>query len=203
MQQTSPGTSGNTNDNLCSRNTRISCSSLTTKHIWYIHHSKNLKPHLKACRSKYDYEKFSKQLIVAIDSDHADNGAFRSETSKKSIEGKNQRLHFSCANAQWQKGLVERSNGTLCEASRSMLNHAISRWDANITAELWPFAIQHSATIYNTTTRSSRDYDLIPWEKVRGERSKLDQTDMHPLFCPVYVLDRRMQEGASPPKWTT
>jgi hypothetical protein len=35
-----------------------------------------------------------------------------------------------------------------------------------------------------------------------GERSKLDQTDMHPLFCPVYVLDRCMQEGTSPPKWT-
>jgi hypothetical protein len=26
---------------------------------------------------------------------------------------------------------------------------------------------------------------------------------MHPLLCPVYVLDRRMQEGTSPPKWTT
>jgi hypothetical protein len=25
---------------------------------------------------------------------------------------------------------------------------------------------------------------------------------MHPLFCPVYVLGRRMQEGTSPPKWT-
>jgi hypothetical protein len=25
---------------------------------------------------------------------------------------------------------------------------------------------------------------------------------MHPLFCPVYVIDRRMQEGTSPPKWT-
>jgi hypothetical protein len=35
-----------------------------------------------------------------------------------------------------------------------------------------------------------------------GERSKLDQNDMQPLFCPVYVLDRRMQEGTSPPKWT-
>jgi hypothetical protein len=35
-----------------------------------------------------------------------------------------------------------------------------------------------------------------------GERSKLDQNDMHPLFCPVYVLDRRMQEVSSPPKWT-
>jgi hypothetical protein len=25
---------------------------------------------------------------------------------------------------------------------------------------------------------------------------------MHPLLCPVYVLDRRMQEVTSPPKWT-
>jgi hypothetical protein len=25
---------------------------------------------------------------------------------------------------------------------------------------------------------------------------------MHPFFCPVYVLDRQMQEGTSPPKWT-
>jgi hypothetical protein len=25
---------------------------------------------------------------------------------------------------------------------------------------------------------------------------------MHPLLCPVYVLDRRTQEGTSPPKWT-
>jgi hypothetical protein len=35
-----------------------------------------------------------------------------------------------------------------------------------------------------------------------GENSKLDQTDMHPLLCPVYVLDRCMQEGTSPPRWT-
>jgi hypothetical protein len=83
-----------------------------------------------------------------------------------------------------------------------MLNHAISRWDKTIMAELWPFAIQHATTIYNTTKRRSRDYDLSPWEQFTGERSKLDQTDMHPLLCPVYVLDRRMQEGTSPPKWT-
>jgi hypothetical protein len=68
-------------------------------------------------------------------------------------------------------------------------------------AELWPFAIQHAATIYNKTKRRSRDYELSPWEQFTGERSKLDQTDINPLFCPVYVLDRRMQEGTSPPKW--
>jgi hypothetical protein len=83
-----------------------------------------------------------------------------------------------------------------------MLNHAISRWDKTTTAELWPFAIKHAATIYKTTKRRSRDYNLSPWEQFTDERSKLDKTDMHPLLCPVYVLDRRMQEGTSPPKWT-
>jgi hypothetical protein len=83
-----------------------------------------------------------------------------------------------------------------------MLNHAISKWDKTITAELWPFAIQHAATIYNTTKRRSRDYDISPWEQFTGERSKLEQNDMHPLFFPVNVLDRRIQEGTSPPKWT-
>jgi transposase InsO family protein len=118
----------------------------------------------EACRSKCDYEKFTKRYQITVNSYHADNGAFRSETFQKSIEDKNQKLHFSGVNAQWQNGLVERSNGTLCAAAQSILNHAISRWDKTITDELWPFPIQHSATIYNTKKWRSRDCDLIPWE---------------------------------------
>jgi hypothetical protein len=105
----------------------------------------------EACRSKCDYEKFAQRYQVTVKSYHADNGAFRSETFQKAIDNKNQQLNFSGVNAQWQNGLVERSNGTSCAAARSMLNHAISRWDKTITAELWPFAIQYASTIYNTT----------------------------------------------------
>jgi hypothetical protein len=105
----------------------------------------------EACRSKCDYETFAKRYNITLDSYHADNGAFLSEIFQKSIDNNNQKLNFSCVNAQWQNGLVERSNGTLCAAARSMLNHAISRWDKTITAELWPFTIQHATTIYNTT----------------------------------------------------
>jgi hypothetical protein len=155
-----------------------------------------------ACRSKCDYEKSTQRYQVTVKSYHADNGAFRSETFQKAIDKKNQQLYFSGVNAQWQNGLVERSNGTMCAAARSMLNHVISRWDKTITSELWPFTIQHAATIHNTTQRQPHAYDISPWEQFTGERSKLDQTDMHPLFCPVYVLARRMQEGASLPKWT-
>jgi hypothetical protein len=137
-------------------------------------------------------EEFSQRYHVTVDSYHADNGAFRSETFQKAIDNKNQKLNFSGVNAKWQNGLVEQLNGTLCAAARSMLNHAISKWDKTITPELWPFAIQQAGTIYNTTKRRSRDYDISPWEKFTGECSKLNQSDMHPLLCPVYVLDRRM-----------
>jgi hypothetical protein len=125
----------------------------------------------EACRSKCDYETFAKRYNVTINSYHADNGAFRSEAFQKSIDNNHQKLNFSNVDAKWQNGLVERSNGTLCAAARSMLNHAISRWDTIITPELWPFAIQHAATIYNTTKRRSRNYDLSPWEQFTGERS--------------------------------
>jgi hypothetical protein len=95
-----------------------------------------------ACCSKCDYEKFAQRYHATVDSYHADNGSFRSETFQKAIDSKNQKLNFSGVNAQWQNGLVERSNGTLCIASRSMLNHTISKWDKIITSERWPFAIQ-------------------------------------------------------------
>jgi hypothetical protein len=54
----------------------------------------------EACSSKCDYETFAKQYNVTIDSYHADNGAFRSETFQKSIHNKNQKLNFSGVNAQ-------------------------------------------------------------------------------------------------------
>jgi hypothetical protein len=70
-----------------------------------------------------------------------------------------------------------------------------------ITPKRCPFTIQHATTICNTTKCRSRDYEESPWEQFTDKRSKLYQNDMHPLLCPVYVLDRRMQEGAFPPKW--
>jgi hypothetical protein len=141
----------------------------------------------EACRSKCDYEKFAQCYNVTVDSYHADNGAFRSKTFQKAIENKNQKLNFSGVNAQWQNGLVERSNGILCAAARPMLNHAISEWDKTITPELCPFAIQQAATIYNTTKRQSRDYDVSPWEQFTGERSKLSHPNL-PLLSSRYLV---------------
>jgi hypothetical protein len=137
----------------------------------------------EACRSKCDYEKFAKRYQVTVNSYHADNGTFRSETFQKSIEDKNQKLHFSGVNAQWQNGLVERSNGTLCAAARSMLNNAISRWDKTITAELWPFAIQHTATIYT----QQNGYPVIT-TSAHGNNLRVDALNLTKLTCIHYSV---------------
>jgi hypothetical protein len=71
-----------------------------------------------------------------------------------------------------------------------------------ITPELWPFAKQHTITMFNTTKCRSHEYEESPWEQSTGDISKLYQSNMHPLFCPVFVLDRCLQEGISHPKWT-
>jgi hypothetical protein len=67
-----------------------------------------------------------------------------------------------------------------------------------ITAELWPFAIQHAATIYNTTKRRSRDYDICLWEQFTGERSKLDQTDTKGLRRTPSSLFKIRTNGMGP-----
>jgi hypothetical protein len=70
----------------------------------------------EACRSKCDYEKFAQRYQFTVNAYHANNRAFCSETYQKAIDNKNQKLHFSGVNAQWQNSLVECSNGTLCAA---------------------------------------------------------------------------------------
>jgi hypothetical protein len=157
----------------------------------------------EACRSKNNYKTFDKRYNVKVSSYHADNGAFHREPFQKEIDNKNQTLNFSGVNSQWKNGLVDRYNGTLFAATGLMLNHAISKWDKTIIAELWHFAIQHVATIFNTTKQRSRNYIESPWEKFTGKRSKLDQHDMYPLFCPVYTLDRKnARRYRPPPQWT-
>jgi hypothetical protein len=138
----------------------------------------------EACRSKWDHETFAKRYNFDIDKYYTDNGAYCTEIFQKEIQAKGQNISFSGVNAQWQNGLVECDNGTLCAAARSMLNHAISKWGKIITPELWTYTIKHAATIFNNTRIITRDYEEIPWEKITGERPKLHQHDMHPLFAP-------------------
>jgi hypothetical protein len=82
-----------------------------------------------------------------------------------------------------------------------MLNHVISKWDKTITPALWHFAMQPATTIFNTMRSRSHNCQESPWEQFTGEISKLEQNNMHLILYPVFVLDQRLQEGTSHPKY--
>jgi hypothetical protein len=115
------------------RNTKMSCSLKKTRIVYPSFQES--KTACEACRSKCDYETFARCYNVDVESHQASNGALLTETFQKKIDNKNQKLNFSGVNAQWPNGLVEISNCILCAGSRSMLNHAISKWYKAITAE--------------------------------------------------------------------
>jgi hypothetical protein len=66
-----------------------------------------------------------------------------------------------------------------------MINHAISisRSDKTITAEIWPFAIQHAATIYTTTKR-----DHVIMTLARGKNSRANTLNLTKLTCIHYSV---------------
>jgi hypothetical protein len=55
--------------------------------------------------------------------------------------------------------------------------------------------------IFQPQKRISNNYEESPWEQCTGKKSKLEQIDMHPLFCPVFSLEQCLQECASCTKW--
>jgi hypothetical protein len=88
MQQLSPYTPGSTKYGPHSRNTRISCCSLTTKHAWYIPRFKNKKPHLKpvvqnAIMRNSQNDTKSRSIHIMLTTEHSDLKHFKNQLKTK------------------------------------------------------------------------------------------------------------------------
>jgi hypothetical protein len=111
---------GNTKDAPPSRNIQKFMLFVDHKTRIVYPSSQESKTASEACRSKCDYENFARCHKVTIESYHADNGAFRTETLKKDIENKKQQLNFSGVNAQWQNGRKTMCRSTINAKSRNL-----------------------------------------------------------------------------------
>ena len=172
------------------------------------HHSRFLFPYfqetksaLETLKGKHAFEAFARARGVQIQHIHTDNGVFASDAFTKDVDRQHQTISFSGVNAHWHNGIIERFNGVIVQAARTMLLHATARWPGMITPEFWPFAVQHAINVYNVTTSRSRGHAATPWEIFTGSDSPWQVTDFKTLFCPVYILDRRLQEGLHTGKW--
>ena len=131
---------------------------------------------------------------------HADNGRFAETVFMGDVKDKAQNITFCGVGSHHQNGIAERKIRTLGEDARTMLAHGEHLWPGVVTKSLWPFAYKAACRIRN---KFKLDDNLMsPEEKLTGVRANLHVRDEHPLFCPVFVLDKKLQGSLGGiPKW--
>ena len=80
-----------------------------------------------------------------------------------------------------------------------MTLYATHKWPDAITSHLWPYALKMVNEIWNITPRSQDGQVPLAIFVRTNQVHRLDH--LHPLGCPVYVLDTRLQQSKKIDKW--
>ena len=187
---------------------------LTSKRIWgcttfvdhvsdyvYVHLMKDLTLD-ETLLAKEALEKLMAQAGRTIKHYHADNGRFADNGFIDAVNENNQRITFCGVGAHHQNGIIENKNKMLTLGARTLLLHGMRMWPQMIDSMFWPFAMKAVAARHN-----KMQVDILgrtPESILHGvEIEDIPVKSYHTLFCPVYVLDARLQSsgGAGPPKW--
>ena len=132
---------------------------------------------------------------------HTDNAPFQSKTFRESLISDNQPITFSGVGAHHQNGAAERAIKTITWWARTMMLHAIIMWPEHANTELWPMAMDQAVYIWNHLPR--QDSRLSPMELLSGRL--VDNHEhlqrLHVFGAPCFVLDPKLQDGKSLPKW--
>jgi hypothetical protein len=148
-------------------------------------------------------EEEAKAVNVTVKAYHSDNGIFASQEFKDHCKGQKQELSFSGVGGHHQNGVAERCIGTISRMARANLLHLMIHWPEWCNPDLWALSMDYAVWVYNRTPRESLG-GLSPEEFWSGCRSdNVDLRRSHVFGCPVYVLDPKLQDGKSIPKWNS
>jgi hypothetical protein len=150
---------------------------------------------------KKKYERLALDSGVSVQTYHADNGIFATKAFRAHCNYKGQELEFIGVGAHHQNGVAERVIQIVSSLARTMLLHMSLHWLEHADLELWPFALEHAAFLWNHLPRS--DTRIAPQELHTSSLFvRYDHlARLHTFDCPVYVLHPRLQYGYKVPKW--
>jgi hypothetical protein len=179
--------------------------SITSKHLApgngkYIyatfHESKDVNGMVK---SKKDFQNFAAQYGVCVKTIRADSGAYASTLFKASCEVDQQERTFCAVGGHWQNGVAEWHIGITTQTTQTILLHAMLNWSGIVTDEFWPYAIRHVCTFHNASIWSG--LGKSPHHLFTGNKAPWNMSNFWVFVCPVFVLDKRLQDGDSLKKW--
>jgi len=174
--------------------------------FWIDHYSKfvyvtmhETKHAAELVRSKLEFETFARRYNVKIHAIRADNGVYAAKAFQDSCARNQQSLSFCAVGAHWQNGLAERFIGTVTQQARTILLHAMAKWPSCITEEFWPYALRHAVMVHNSSPHQG--HGKPPFELFTGEQPPWSLNDFRVFGSPVFVLQKKLQDGDSFSKW--
>jgi hypothetical protein len=133
---------------------------------------------------------------------HANNGRFLDRGFHQDVDDKGQSISFCGIGAHHQNGIIENRNKHLTLGACTILVHVIRPWPQMVDTMFWPFAIKAMTKCHNSLHMD--DNGNTPELIMFGVNlDSIPVKNFHTLFCPVYVLNHRLQSvgGPGPPKW--
>ena len=151
--------------------------------------------------AKMEYEKHCRDVGVVPQKFISDNGkSFASKEFSEHLSNFYQISRFAGVGAHHHNAIAERAIRTIMSIARTMMIHSGICWPDVADSTLWPMAVKQACFLYNhvpshTTGLSPSDL----FTRVRWPQKKF--LDLHVWGCPVYVLEKSLQDGKKIPKW--
>jgi hypothetical protein len=154
--------------------------------------------------SKHKCESFFDEYGVQIKQYADDSHPFRSKAWVSDCSAQHQLPTKHSGVGAHHQVLIERHIQTIFNWSRANLLHFVLHWPqvARNRDDLWPFAVDYSVYMHNHLPTC--DGCISPAELFTNTlfSNYNHLTRAHVFGCPVYVLDPRLQDSKSIPKWT-
>ena len=152
-------------------------------------------------KAKQEFEDHLRDVGVIVSEYLSDNGSiFTSQEYTHHLNTFAQVNSFAGVGAHHHNGIAERSIQTIMSIARTMMMHQAIHWPEAASTTLWPLAVNHAVFLFNhmpSPTTGLSPHDLL--SKTRWPQSELANAQV--WGCPVYVLDKTMQDGKKLPRW--
>lgn len=149
--------------------------------------------------SKREFQTYAKRFNISIQYICADNGVYTAGQFQVSCEEDNQELTFCAVGSHWQNGVQSNTSAWSLKWPAQFSCTPSPTGQGVLNEEFWPFAISHAVNFHNASldpvTKKS------PYQLFTGQPAPWRLQDFRVFGCPVFVLDKRLQDGDSLQKW--
>ena len=131
---------------------------------------------------------------IRVNKFHTDNGIFAEKGFKSDVSHNNQTISYCGVRAYFKNRIDEATIKQPTEKERTILIHAKNQWPEVIQPCLWPSVLKQAESNLNNlcVAKSGK----LRTENFSAMHNKINIRHYHTFFCPVYLLDVRLQ-GAS------